>query len=188
MKKQVIIITDGDSHAKIEVEKAAKAIHGRCISLSAGTPSILNPELLIEMIKSALGNPVLVMVDDKGKRGYGLGEKTMMELLLNEYIEIIGIIAVASNCDNCSGTEVDCSVDRNGDIVPYAVNKEGVVQNSKILYGDTHNFLYMLKEKPYIIGIGDVGKMKGKFENNNSAVLTIAINNIINNLSKTPAY
>ena len=188
MKKQIIIITDGDSHAKIQVEKAAKNIHGRCISLSAGTPSIVSPDIIIEMIKNALGEPVLVMADDKGKRGYGLGEKVMMELLLSEAIDVIGIVAVASNCDNCSGIEVDCSVDRNGSISPYAVNKEGVLQTSKILYGDTLNFLYMLKERPYIVGVGDIGKMKGNFENNNNEILTIAINNIITNLVKAPAF
>lgn len=184
MKKKVIIITDGDNIATQVVESAAKKVGGRCISMSAGNPSILSSEVLIELIKSTLYDPVLVMVDDKGKRDYGAGESVMVHLLNSEEIRIIGIIAVASNTNFGDPVKVNCSVDNKGNVVKNAVDKFGNEIESKNLFGDTINCLYKIK-LPFVVGIGDLGKNKG-IEDIESGVgiLIIAIKQIIKNYKK----
>lgn len=185
MNKEVIIITDGDNIARQAIECAAKNIGGRCISLSAGNPSMLTSETLIELIKSAKYNPVLVMVDDKGKKGYGNGEVVMTHLLLSDEINVIGIIAVASNTNMGSSVRVDCSVTNKGKKVKNAVDKFGNEIDSEYLVGDTVNCLHKLK-LPYVVGIGDIGKMNGSDDiENGSPIITIAIEEILNNKKST---
>jgi stage V sporulation protein AE len=67
-KRKVILVTDGDRIAKGAVEVAAANIGGRCISASAGNPTELEGREIIELIKSAHHDPVVVMVDDMGPR------------------------------------------------------------------------------------------------------------------------
>lgn len=160
MKKKVIIITDGDNVAKQAIEIAAKKIGGRCISLSAGNPSIISSDTLITLINSAKNDPVLVMVDDKGKRGYGSGESVMMHLILSDEIIVMGIIAVASNTNFGSPVQVNCSINNKGQIVRNAVDKYGDEIDSDNLIGDTINCLHKIK-LPYVVGIGDIGKIRG---------------------------
>lgn len=160
MKKKVIIITDGDNVARQAIEMAAKRIGGRCISLSAGNPSIISSDTLIDLINSAKNDPVLVMVDDKGRRDYGNGESIMMHLLLSDEITVMGIIAVASNTNFGNPVRVNCSVNNKGKIVKNAVDKHGNEIDSDNLIGDTINCLYKIK-LPYVVGIGDIGKCHG---------------------------
>ena len=65
-RRRVILITDGDEYAKRAVERVAHDIGGRCISLSQGNPSILTGQELVNLIKKAANDPVLVMFDDSG--------------------------------------------------------------------------------------------------------------------------
>src|SRR5690554_3831915 len=96
-RRKVIIITDGDNIAKRAAETAAARVGGRCISQSAGNPTPLTGDEIIEMIKQAPAEPVVVMVDDRGKPGLGEGEQVIKSLAGAEGIEIIGVIAAASN-------------------------------------------------------------------------------------------
>ncbi len=161
-KKKVILITDGDIIAKNVVEEVAKKINGRCITLSGGNPTQLSGEEIIEMIKSTPTDPVLVMFDDNGNINKGYGEKALEFIAKSPFIEVLGAIAVASNTKDVKGTDVNCSVDCKGEVIEDAVNKEGErVNNSKRIYGDTVDVLNKLNI-PFIVGIGDIGKMNGK--------------------------
>ena len=159
-KPRVIIVTDGDCIAKIAVEEATRNINGRCISSSAGNPTKLSGEEIINLIMEAPFDPIVVMVDDRGNNRVGFGEKAMKKLLESPKIKVIGIVAVASNTYNARGVEVDFSIDNEGNLISMAVDKYGNPSYSKILNGDTVNSLYK-KNNPLIVGVGDPGKMGG---------------------------
>ena len=179
MKKRVILVTDGDMCAKLAVETAAINIGGRCISRSAGNPTILTGKEIVEYINDAKYDPVVVMVDDRGNTHKGYGEEAMEYMLQSDEIEVIGVIAVASNTNEVKGIKVDYSIDRNGDLVYKAVDKYGIEKGDKIIKGDTVDILNYIKA-PVVIGIGDIGKMDG-FDNVaiGAPVLTKAMENII---------
>ncbi|MBA1335820.1 MAG: Stage V sporulation protein AE (SpoVAE) [Firmicutes bacterium] len=160
-KHRIIIVTDGDRIAKRAVETAASQIGGRCISRSAGNPTPLTSTEIIEMIKQAPRGPVVIMVDDRGKPGTGEGEIIIQELSKRSDIEIIGVVAVASNTEEVEGIEVDCSVDNNLNIISSPVDKLGNPVDGKVVTGDTVDVLNDL-DVPVIIGVGDPGKMDGK--------------------------
>ncbi|WP_207751786.1 stage V sporulation protein AE [Clostridium rhizosphaerae] len=184
MKRRVIIVTDGDDIAKNAVEEAARNIGGRCISLSAGNPTILSGEKIIELIKIAKYDPVVVMVDDRGDIGMGYGEKVMYKIMKDEGIEVIGIVAVASNTAKAKGVMVDCSIDKYGNIINKAVDKYGNALLNRLLKGDTVNMLSSMKVK-YIVGIGDPGKMDGKDNITIGApIISKAMDEIIKNYNK----
>lgn len=184
MKKKVIVVTDGDSIAKAAVELAAKNIGGRCISLSAGNPTALSGYEIIRLIELAENDPVVVMVDDRGNIGMGSGERVLSCIRHSDDVELIGVVAVASNSPMARGVKVDCSIDRDGFIVSSAVDKYGNTEKSKLLKGDTVNSLSDMNI-PYIVGIGDPGKMDGNDTIEKSApVLTKALTEIISNYNK----
>lgn len=163
MKRKVILVTDGDNCAQKAVETAAKNIGGRCISRSGGNPTELTGKEIVELIKTAKHDPVVVMVDDRGNTHKGPGEAAMEYIMNSREIEVLGVIAVASNTHRVKGTKVDYSVDRDGNIVRSGVDKLGIQKNDKIVKGDTVDILNEL-ETPIVIGIGDPGKMDG-FDN-----------------------
>lgn len=163
MKRKVILVTDGDSCAQKAVEAAAKNIGGRCISRSGGNPTELTGKEIVELVKTAKYDPVVVMVDDRGNTHKGPGEAAMEYIMSSDEIEILGVIAVASNTHRVKGIKVDYSVDRDGNIVRSGVDKHGNPNNNKIVKGDTVDILNELKA-PVVIGIGDPGKMDG-FDN-----------------------
>lgn len=160
MRRNVIIVTDGDKIARKAVETAAHNIGGRCISMSAGNPTKLDGKEIVELIKQAKYDPVVVMVDDRGDNGIGSGEKAMDYIINDESVEIMGIVAVASNTPKARGVKIDCAVDKNCNIISKAVDKYGNGIENKILVGDTVNTLSD-KSIPFIVGIGDPGKMDG---------------------------
>lgn len=184
MKRRVIIVTDGDEIAKKAVEEAARNIGGRCISLSAGNPTVLSGGKIVELIKMANYDPVVVMVDDRGDIGMGYGEKAMYTIVKDEEIKVIGVIAVASNTSKARGVMVDCSIDKYGNLVNKAVDKYGNKKNNRVLKGDTVNMLSYL-DVPYIVGIGDIGKMDGKDNITIGApIITKAMEEILKNYNK----
>lgn len=162
IKPKVIIITDGDKVAKEAVELIAKKIGGRCISASAGNPTPLNGPQILELIKQAPFGPIFVMIDDKGHCGKGQGEKVLEYLLKSTEIEILGVVAVASDTQGIQGVKVDFSVTKEGQVVKQAVDKLGNIKvtNPKILEGDTVDVINNANV-PVIVGIGDIGKMEG---------------------------
>jgi stage V sporulation protein AE len=184
LRRRVIIVTDGDDIAKHAVEEAARNIGGRCISMSAGNPTVLSGEKIIELIKIAKFDPVVVMVDDRGDIGMGYGEKAMYKIMKHEDIELIGIVAVASNTSRAKGVMVDCSIDKYGNIAYKAVDKCGNIKNNRVLKGDTVNMLSNVDVR-YIVGIGDPGKMDGKDNITIGApIITKAMEEILKNYNR----
>ena len=160
-RKKVILVTDGDRIAQNAVEVAAHNIGGRCISSSSGNPTILSGEEIIEKIHQAEHDPIVVMVDDCGDTGAGRGEKAMLAITNNPGIEVLGIVAVASNGKEGNSVKVDCSFTKDGKKINNAVDKHGNGLSDKELHGDTLSVLKDI-DVPLIVGIGDPGKMDGK--------------------------
>lgn len=184
MKKKVIIVTDGDKMAKLALEEACKNVNARCISMSEGNPTVLSGREILNLIEKTPYDPVALMVDDRGNNKIGFGEKAMLEIINDENIEVMGIIAVASNTEKAKGVKVDCSIDKFGKFISKAVDKYGNKMETKILIGDTVNNLSKLEDM-YVVGIGDPGKMCG---NDNceigSPIMTRAMEKIIEEYNK----
>lgn len=163
MKRKVILVTDGDYVAQKVIETVAKQIGGRSISLSAGNPTPLSGSQIVDLIKMAANDPVLVMFDDNGNYGRGKGEQAIEFVFKHPDIQVLGAIAVASNTRWVSGTTVQFSIDNQGCIVDEAVDKDGYSQKQleNHIYGDTVDVLNACNI-PNVIGIGDIGKMEGK--------------------------
>lgn len=161
MKKNVIIVTDGDSVAQRAVEVAAQNIKARTISASAGSPTPLTGEEIVNLVKSAPSDPIVIMFDDRGSPNKGKGEKALEELVNHPDINVLGVLAVASNTPTW-GVLCNLSITNQGQIVNMAVDKNGhPCGNSNRLKGDTVDVLNNL-EVPIVLGIGDIGKMEGK--------------------------
>ena len=171
MKRKVIIVSDGDQIAKKAVEHVAHFVGGRCISSSAGNPTPLNGKKIAEMIFSTPHDPVLVMIDDKGECGKGKGENALEYLIHHPLIEILGLVAVASNSNCKEKIEVDYSIDSTGRVISGSVNKDGVPVYVG-LSGDAIELL-KFKEVPVVIGTGDTGKMNGTDSENIGNPITL---------------
>lgn len=158
---RVILITDGDKVARRAMEHAASRLGLRCISASAGNPTPLSGPELVALIKQAAYDPVLVMVDDKGNPGLGAGEKALAYICESPDVQVLGAIAVASNTRRALGAPVDLSITRDGRVVDYPVDKNGMPDIYRpTLRGDTVDVLRELNV-PVVVGIGDPGKMEG---------------------------
>lgn len=158
--KHVIVVTDGDQVALKAVEIATASIDGRCISLSGGhapNDDYLSVDNVVELINSTPHDPVVVMCDDEGDVMEGRGEKIIRALSEYDGIELIGAVAVASHARGNKGVKVDVSVARDGTVTAKAVNKEGTPVKGK-QRGDTVGVLADIS-LPYIVGLGDPGKM-----------------------------
>lgn len=164
------MVTDGDMIAKNSVEVAARNIGARCISCSAGNPTVLSGPELVQMINSTPKDPVVVMLDDRGYHGMGRGETVLSHLHSHPDIEIMGVLAVASNTENVNGCKVDVSVTRDGELIPGPVDKWGR-PSGQLLEGDTVEVIDRLKV-PVVVGIGDIGKMDGADDVQKGAPLT----------------
>ncbi|MGE5509115.1 MAG: stage V sporulation protein AE [Chitinophagales bacterium] len=173
MKRKVIIVTDGDRVARGAVEQAARNVGGCTISLSAGSPTPLTGEEIVDLVKGAHREPVLVMVDDRGSRRKGSGEAALEDLVRNEEIDLLGVVAVASNTDRVMGVPVLYSVDADGHICEGPVDKEGLAEPNghERVEGDTVDVLNRL-DVPIVVGIGDPGKMNKKDKTSRGAVVT----------------
>ncbi|AIM15502.1 MULTISPECIES: stage V sporulation protein AE [Neobacillus] len=157
--RRVILVTDGDEYTKRALESIARKIGGRCISKSQGNPSKLSGPELVKLIKKAPHDPVLVMFDDSGIIGEGAGETALRYVATHQDIEVLGVVAVAAKTKNKEWTKVDVSIDREGELTPYGVDKFGIADlEVGRINGDT---VYCLDELniPFIVGIGDIGKM-----------------------------
>ncbi|MCM3566730.1 stage V sporulation protein AE [Neobacillus mesonae] len=158
-RRRVILVTDGDEYTKRALEHVAKEIGARCISKSQANPSKLTGPELIELIKQAPHDPVLVMFDDSGMVGEGAGESALKHVALHQDIEVLGAIAVAAKSKHEEWTRIDVSIDREGKLTPYGVDKYGIPElEIGRINGDTVYSLDTLNI-PIIVGIGDIGKM-----------------------------
>lgn len=163
MKKRVILVTDGDEIAQQAIIQACKNEGLYPMLSSGGNPTPLSGERLAWEIKQAPYEPVVVMLDDRGEVGPGQGEKALEYLLLDKSLEVLGVIAVASNTDLVRGVEVNESVDRYGHIVNRPVDKDGTAEplGHHLLEGDTSEILARFPEVK-VVGVGDLGKMQGQ--------------------------
>lgn len=161
IKKRVILVTDGDGIAKKAVETAALRIGGRCISKSAGNPTPMSGRSILELIRQTPYDPVVVMVDDKGHTGMGKGEMAIKEIVESNDVDILGVIAVASNTEGVKGISVDFSITRDGNIIETTVDKYGKKADGDKINGDTVDILDSI-DVPVIVGVGDPGKMNGR--------------------------
>lgn len=159
-KVRVILVTDGDRVAQHVVEEIAKDLGLRCISASAGNPTPISGQEIVTLLKTVHHDPVLVMVDDRGCREKGQGEQALEYIASHPEVEVLGVVAVASNTPNIEGIVVDASITADGKMTNKSVDKYGEVKKSAnaIITGDTVDVLNDL-EIPVIIGVGDVGKM-----------------------------
>lgn len=182
-KKKLILVTDGDNAARRAVEEAAHNLGLRCISRSA-TLKDQRPatgERLVQLIKEAHGDIVLVMFDDQGNSHEGRGEKELRKIAKHPDFEILGALAVASNTDGTEGVKIDCSVNQNCVLVARPVDKQGMPEKigHRKIEGDTVDILNEL-DVPIIIGIGDLGKMDGAdWPNHGAPVTTKAVEEIL---------
>ena len=90
MMRKVILVTDGDNCAQRAVEEAARNIGGRCISRSGGNPTELTGREILELIKTAKYDPVVVMVDDRGNTHKGSGETAMEYIISSGEVDVLG--------------------------------------------------------------------------------------------------
>jgi stage V sporulation protein AE len=157
-KRKVIFVTDGDKVAKKVVEIATSNIGGRCISASSGNPTALKGQEIITLIKKADHDPVVVMVDDKGKEGIGRGEEAMEIIAKDSNIDVLGVVAVSSNGRDCDWLNVSCSITKHGNIIEGSVDKNGNDKGNTGICGDTLSVLKDMKDL-VIVGIGDPGRM-----------------------------
>ena len=171
IKRKIILVTDGDRVAQEAVEIAASNIGGRCISSSAGNPTILTGKQIVEQIKKADHDPVVVMVDDRGIEGRGAGEIAMDTVFKEENIDILGVVAVSSNGKDCNGLKVSCSITKDGRIIEGAVDKSGNDIGNEDTCGDTLSILKNM-DNLVIVGIGDPGKMDFNDEISKGAPIT----------------
>lgn len=159
-KRKVVVLTDGDWVAERVVEQVAKNVGGRAISLSGGNPTRSTGSEIVAAVKETPYDPVLVMIDDCGFRGKGRGERVLEDLMHDEEIEVLGVVAVASNTIAVEGTPVTFSVTREGKVVDKAVDKDGNPKlNDNKIHGDTVDIIGRLNI-PLVVGLGDLGKME----------------------------
>jgi len=178
-KRKVILVTDGDRVAQHAIEYVAGKVGGRCISLSSGNPTPVSGSELINLINATPYDPVFVMLDDKGKCFKGSGEKALEHIVKHPDIDVLGVIAVASNTEAVEGVSVDYSITRNCQEIAEAVDKNGYPTGTATLLGDTVDILSKLSV-PVIVGIGDIGKMDGLDSLKKGAPITTrAINKIL---------
>ncbi|HBF36898.1 MAG TPA: stage V sporulation protein AE [Firmicutes bacterium] len=181
VKRKIVVITDGDRVAEKVVEKVARNVGGRAISFSGGNPTIAPGERISAAIKKAAHDPVLVMVDDCGSRGEGNGEQILRMLASDPELEILGVVAVASNTSGVDGVPVTASVTRKGAIVNVPVDKDGnpeIVGHTKV-EGDTVDVLNQLNI-PIIIGVGDLGKMEdADLVEDGAKITTLAVREVL---------
>ena len=174
-KIRVILITDGDGVARHVVEELATNLGLRCISASGGNPTPITGEEIVGLLRTVHHDPVLVMFDDRGSSGKGPGEVAMEYVATHPDIEVLGAVAVASNTIGVLGINADVCITGNGDLVDRAVDKSGYLKGGSyskaFIAGDTVDVLNDL-EIPFIVGVGDIGKMVKADDINRGAPIT----------------
>lgn len=163
-KIRVILVTDGDRVAQEAVENIGASLGLRCISASGGNPTPISGKKIVELLKTVPYDPVLVMFDDKGRRGKAEGEQALEYVANHPDIEVLGAVAVASNTSGIHGVRADACVDCQGHVIDSSVDKKGEIKDKSecncepVITGDTVDVLNDV-EVPVIIGVGDIGKM-----------------------------
>ncbi|HEX3011294.1 MAG TPA: stage V sporulation protein AE [Syntrophomonadaceae bacterium] len=169
---RIIIVTDGDASAQQAVETAALKLGLYPLMATGGNPTHLSSSETLKYIFEAPYDPVVVMADDRGKKGMGPGERIMEQLLHHPCLQVLGVVAVASDT-RVRGVAVDKSVTIDVKTVEGPVDKHGYEEIKKHhrLEGDT---VEILRHYPdlFIIGCGDLGKMDGRDSVKHGACIT----------------
>ncbi|RXT13843.1 stage V sporulation protein AE [Ammoniphilus sp. CFH 90114] len=171
--RDIIIITDGDQVAQKAIEVVAHNIGGRCISRSGGNPTPLTGEEIVEQVLRAKYDPVLVMFDDNGNGSEGDGERALEYVATHPDMNVLGIVAVASNTPMVDGIDVDLCVNLDAQVTQCSVDKDGVEHCDRKTHidGDTVDVLSRLNV-PIVVGVGDIGKMHGRDHHIHGAPVT----------------
>lgn len=178
-KRKIILVTDGDAVARSAVELATSNIGGRCITASSGNPTVLSGTEIVNLIKTAPHDPVVVMVDDQGAKGKGDGELAMETIINDDSIDVLGVVAVSSNGKDCKGIPITCSITKDGKVIESGVDKYGNDIHGAKICGDTLSVLKDVKDM-LIVGIGDPGKMDSNDEiTKGSPITTMALQEIL---------
>ncbi|SDD45907.1 stage V sporulation protein AE [Terribacillus halophilus] len=160
--KKVILITDGDAYAKRSIDYLAEILGGTSLSYLADNPMTIDAQSMKNAIHTADDEPVYVLLDDGGVPGIGNGEKLLLAIADDPEIDVIGALAVAAHTQNREWSRVSFSIDQDGELQPFGVDKEGVItEEFGRINGDTVYLLDQL-DIPLVIAIGDIGKMHGK--------------------------
>ncbi|WP_408954606.1 stage V sporulation protein AE [Natroniella sp. ANB-PHB2] len=171
--KEVIMITDGDKTARKAVEEASKNLGLEVIAKSAGNPTPCSGAELVEEINNCSGELAVVMFDDQGDLNCGQGETAMKVVAGSDNIDVLGVIAVASNAKEVEGVQPTCSITKEGELVKLPVDKSGKEEKVEhtILEGDTVDVINEFEDM-LVVGIGDLGKMEGKDDYHLGAPIT----------------
>lgn len=161
-KVRVIIVTDGDSSAQDAVHTASIRLGLYPLMITGGNPTHITGKTALDHILNAPYDPVVMMVDDKGKKGMGPGEHLLDTILKDKRLTVIGVVAVASDT-RVRGVAVDKSVTCDLKVVNAPVDKHGYeeIEGHHRLEGDT---VEILRHHPalFMVGCGDLGKMDGR--------------------------
>lgn len=158
---EMIVVTDGDPTAWRAVKAASTSLGLVPVAVSRGNPTPVDAQRIVEVARSQPGGPVVVMVDDQGDGAAGPGETVLAELLRDERVRVLGVVAVASNTRGVDGVVPDVSVDQAAHASDGAVDKDGQRAAGPLL-GDTVDVLRDAAPGVVIVGLGDPGKMQGQ--------------------------
>lgn len=158
---EMIVVTDGDRTAWHAVQAASASLGLVPVALSRGNPTPVDAQRIIDAARAQSHGPVVVMVDDQGDGGAGSGEVVLADLLRDEEVRVLGVVAVASNTRGVEGVVPDVSVDQKAHESGRAVDKDGLVADGPLL-GDTVDVLRDAAPGVVIVGLGDPGKMQGQ--------------------------
>ncbi|MBX5466569.1 MAG: stage V sporulation protein AE [Firmicutes bacterium] len=156
----MIVLTDGDHTAYRAAEVACRRLGIGLVRASAGNPTPLRGQALVEAIRKTPGDPVLAMVDDRGDPARGRGERALEDILRAPELDVVGVVAVAAHTRGVAGVRPDASVTAEAETVSGAVDKEGDPAGP-VLHGDTVDVLARYPSVP-VVGLGDPGKMDGE--------------------------
>lgn len=170
--RRVIIVTDGDISAQLAVERAAFELGLYFLKITAGNPTPLSGPEVLKHILEAPYDPVVIMVDDKGKRGMGPGEMAADYILKCSEVRVLGVVAVASDT-RVRGVAVDFSITADGRQVKGPVDKNGWEEqlDHHRLEGDTIE-IFRRHPELLVLGCGDLGKMGGRDAVGHGAMIT----------------
>lgn len=158
--RDVIIVTDGDETAWHAIAAASKSLGLTPLARSRGNPTAADADAIVAAAQAAPSGTVVLMVDDQGDSGRGPGERVLAQLLRDERVHVLGVVAVASNTHGVQGVVPDVSVGQAGTPAPGAVDKLGRPTSGPLL-GDTVDVLREAPHRIPVVGLGDPGKMRG---------------------------
>ena len=109
-KRKVILITDGDNMARSSVETVAQKVGEGVFPCQGVTPPLSGPEIVDLVKRRLLIRSSLWWMT--GKKFPGEREQALKYIVQHPDIEVLGVVAVASNTHSARGTLVDFSLQK----------------------------------------------------------------------------